>query len=86
MVYHTKTNILTTQIAILLKKQKGDFIMSDPRNPKAVPTKSSRSIHNNEFGNIPTEDNYDDGDIPEIDLPMNSEYQLHNQTLKDLLR
>ena len=60
--------------------------MSDPRNPKAVPTKSSRSIHSNEFGNIPMEDSYDDGDIPEIDLPLNTEYQLHNQTLKNLLR
>ncbi len=60
--------------------------MSDPRNPKAVPTKSSRSIYNNEFGNIPMEDSYDDGDIPEVDLPMNTEYQLHNRTLKDILR
>ncbi len=60
--------------------------MSDPRNPKAVPTKLSRSIHNNEYGNVPVEDNYDDGDIPEIDLPMNTEYQLHNQALKDMFR
>lgn len=60
--------------------------MSDPRNRKAVPTKSSRSIHMNEYGNVPIEDNYDDGDIPEIDLPMNTEYQFHNRTMKDFFQ
>ena len=60
--------------------------MSDPRNHKAVPTKSSKSIYTNDYGNVPLEDNYDDGDIPEIDLPMNTDYQLHNKTIKDLFR
>lgn len=46
--------------------------MTNFKNSKSTPTKrtSTKSLY--DYGNVPDEDDYGDGDIPQIDLPQKS--------------